>query len=70
MSQIKIDEIKKMSVEELKKTLTEAKKEISVIGLKLRSQQSHDQKDYKYNKKLSAQILTELRARELTIESN
>jgi ribosomal protein L29 len=63
-------EIKKLSVAELVKKLAEAKNEKAEIGLKLRSNESHDQKNYHNNKKLIAQINTELRERELTNESN
>jgi ribosomal protein L29 len=70
MTQINKEEIRKMSIAELQKALQEAKKQKSVIGLKLRAKQSHDQKEYKYNKLLIAQVSTELRAKELTNESN
>lgn len=70
MAKITNEEIRKMSEAELKKALTKAKNEKAKIGLNLRSQQSHDIKEYKQNKLVIAQINTELRSRELTNQSN
>jgi ribosomal protein L29 len=70
MTDAKTEDIKKASDAELKKLLTEALKQKAVIGLKLRANQSHDQKTYQSNKKMVAQIKTELRSRELTAQSN
>lgn len=63
------EDIKKMSVPELEKALAAAKKIVVVELMKLRSNQTHEQKIYKQNKKNVAQISTELNAREKA-ESN
>jgi ribosomal protein L29 len=70
MAKITQEELKKMSDPELRKALTKAKNEKAKLGLELRSQQTHDQKTYKLNKLVIAQINTELRSRELTNQSN
>lgn len=63
-------DIKNMSVEDLKKFLAETRNKKGKLGLELRAQESHNQKDYRSSKTLIAQILTELKARELTNQSN
>lgn len=70
MTVLKLEDIKKSSLPELRKALTASKQEVVTLGVKLRAKQSHDRKTYLSNKKNVAQILTELRSRELTNESN
>lgn len=70
MPKLNIEEIRKLSDSELRKKLVEAKNAKAKLSLELRSQQTHDQKTYRENKLLIAQINTELRSRELTSQSN
>lgn len=70
MTLISNEDIRKYSVEELKKALVENMEAKSKLGLNLRAQQSHDQKNYHSYKSNIARIRTELRSRELTSQSN
>lgn len=70
MAKITKEDIVKMSIQELNKALEEAKKVKVVELMKLKSRQTHEQKIYKANKKLVAQISTELTKRRAQEESN
>lgn len=70
MTKTMIADIKNLATDELKKLLVENQNQKGTLGIKLRAQQSHDQKTYHMSKKSIAQLKTELKARELTNESN
>lgn len=70
MTKLTNEDLRKLTDQELKKLLGESAGSKVVQLLKLRSRESHEQKLYKQNKKLVAQIKTELNARELLNSSN
>lgn len=63
MTTLTKDEIKKMNTQELQNKIAECKKMLVSELMKLRGSQSNEQKFYKQNKKLIAQIYTELNSR-------
>ena len=66
-AKVKFEEFKGMSDVEIQKMLLEAKK-IKVIEIhKLRNKQTHEQKVYHANKKLVAQLHTEMTRRKQEI---
>ncbi len=63
------EELRKMSAADLVKTLDKAARTVMTEGMKLRSQQTHEQKIYHANKKLVARIKTEQTNRNSKVEA-
>lgn len=66
MTVITQEEVTKLSEQELMKALSEAMNTKTSQLLRLRTNETHEQKIYLQNKKLVARIKTELKSRQLT----
>lgn len=64
MTLIKKDDIKKMSIPELKKSIAAENKTAKVLGTQLRTLQSQDHKTYKQARTNIARLNTELTAKQ------